>query len=83
MVYGERARKARAGEGETRGRGSVEPEASRAMAQRRGDEWWPYRSMSVDQLLLDFEVEVARVLGEHRVGDAVIGESHAKERGSP
>ena len=47
-----------------------------------GDAGRPYRFVSADQLLVDFEREVARVLAEHGISDAVIGESRVAERGS-
>jgi hypothetical protein len=47
-----------------------------------GDAGRPYRFTSVDQLLVDFEAEVTRVLAAHGISDIVIGESGATERGS-
>jgi hypothetical protein len=47
-----------------------------------GDAGRPYRFTSVDQLLVDFETEVTRVLAEHGIGDTVIGESGRTERGT-
>jgi hypothetical protein len=47
-----------------------------------GDAGRPYRFTSVDQLLVDFEAEVTRVLAERGIGDAVIGESGVAARGS-
>ncbi len=40
-----------------------------------------YRFTSVEQLLVDFETEVTRVLAEHGISDRVTGESGVKERG--
>jgi hypothetical protein len=39
----------------------------------------PYRFTSVDQLLVDFEAEVIRVLAAHVISDTVIGEGGVTE----
>ncbi len=46
------------------------------------DEGRPYRFATADQLLVDFEAEVMRVLRERGIEHVVIGESDGKERGS-
>jgi hypothetical protein len=45
-----------------------------------GDEGRPYRFIDADRLLGDFFVEVRRVLAEHGVSDAVIGEGTVEGR---
>ena len=42
----------------------------------------PYRFTSADQLLADFEWAVRHTLAERGIGDAVIGEGEATERGT-
>lgn len=50
---------------------------------RRGDDpGRPYPFTTADRLLADFFAEVTRVLAERGIGDQVIGESDAKERGA-
>jgi hypothetical protein len=48
---------------------------------RRGDDpGQPYAFTTADQLLVDFEREVRRVLAERGIGTEVIGESDAAKR---
>ena len=45
------------------------------------DEGRPYQFTTADQLLVDFEAEVERVLAAHGISGAVIGTSDRTERG--
>ena len=45
------------------------------------DEGRPYRFTTADQLLLDFEAEVTRVLTERGIGTAVTGQTGTPKRG--
>jgi hypothetical protein len=45
------------------------------------DEGRPYRFTTANQLLLDFETEVARILTERGSGNTVTGESDTPQRG--
>ena len=45
------------------------------------DEGRPYRFTNADQLLLDFEAGVARILTERGIGTAVTGQTDTTKRG--
>jgi hypothetical protein len=47
------------------------------------DEGRPYSFTTAEQLLIDFEAEVERVLAERGVSSAVVGAGDKTERGSP